>query len=583
MALTKNCKQCNCEFKIEDEDLEFYKKISPTFAGKTFEIPAPTLCFECRLRRRLTCRNVRNVYRRKSDQSGKELVSPYAPNSPYKIYSVEEFESDDFDVRSYDRDFDFTRPFFEQLKELQLEVPRPHASIVSATMENAEFVSGASYVKNAYMSFNVIANEDIYYCDSVFHSKKCIDCLFCLKVENSYECVSCSGLYGCFYCLNCQNSRNLYFCNNLNGCQDCFGCVNLTNKQYFVFNKPFSKENYENFIENFNFDEEGILKTKEKVKDLSNTLPHKFAQIIQCDNCTGTYLKNSKNCKNTFETNNAENINNGFTLQDNVKDSQDISNVFNNAEQCFEYISGGHNANNLLFCSYCFSNCRNLYYCDSCYNSSKNLFGCIGLIGREYCILNKQYSKEEYEALVVKIIEHMQKMGEWGEFFPIGFSAFAYNESLAGEYFPLSKDEALNLGSRWQDDNFDAQYVGPFYGPKNIKQYDPMLNTKSQSEIDQALKGIVKCEISGRPFKLIAQEIAFYIEHSLPIPTKHPKVRYEERFALRDPLKLYHRQCLCEEADHGHEGRCESELETTYAPERKEKVYCEDCYQRSVI
>jgi len=31
----------------------------------------------------------------------------------------------------------------------------------------------------------------------------------------------------------------------------------------------------------------------------------------------------------------------------------------------------------------------------------------------KYCILNKQYSKEEYEELVPKIIEHMQKTGEW--------------------------------------------------------------------------------------------------------------------------------------------------------------------------
>lgn len=52
------------------------------------------------------------------------------------------------------------------------------------------------------------------------------------------------------------------------------------------------------------------------------------------------------------------------------------------------------------------------YYCDSCHNS-EYLFGCIGLKRSKYCVLNKQYSKEEYEALVPRIIEHMKKAGEW--------------------------------------------------------------------------------------------------------------------------------------------------------------------------
>ena len=40
----------------------------------------------------------------------------------------------------------------------------------------------------------------------------------------------------------------------------------------------------------------------------------------------------------------------------------------------------------------------NVAYSQFCYNS-KDLFGCVGFV-TQYCILNKQYSKEEYEALV---------------------------------------------------------------------------------------------------------------------------------------------------------------------------------------
>jgi hypothetical protein len=63
--------------------------------------------------------------------------------------------------------------------------------------------------------------------------------------------------------------------------------------------------------------------------------------------------------------------------------------------------------------------------------------------GKEYCILNKQYSKEEYEALVPKIIEHMRTTGERGEFFDPSLSAFGYNETAAQDYFSLSRDAAL--------------------------------------------------------------------------------------------------------------------------------------------
>ena len=83
----------------------------------------------------------------------------------------------------------------------------------------------------------------------------------------------------------------------------------------------------------------------------------------------------------------------------------------------------------------------------------KNLFACIGLENKEYCIFNKQYSEEEYKTLVAKIIEQMTEAGEYGEFCPMELSMFAYNETVAQEYFPMTKEEALAKGLRWQDPN----------------------------------------------------------------------------------------------------------------------------------
>ena len=87
----------------------------------------------------------------------------------------------------------------------------------------------------------------------------------------------------------------------------------------------------------------------------------------------------------------------------------------------------------------------------------QNCFGCVGLKNKSYCIFNKQYSKQEYNELVPKIIEHMKHphpqplshrervAEERGEFFPARYSPYAYNETNAYDYFPLSREEIQSL------------------------------------------------------------------------------------------------------------------------------------------
>ena len=67
---------------------------------------------------------------------------------------------------------------------------------------------------------------------------------------------------------------------------------------------------------------------------------------------------------------------------------------------------------------------------------------------QKYCILNKEYSKDDFEALRVYIVEDMNKnpyvdskgrVFAYGEFFPPDLSRFAYNETSASQYFPLTK------------------------------------------------------------------------------------------------------------------------------------------------
>ena len=142
--------------------------------------------------------------------------------------------------------------------------------------------------------------------------------------------------------------------------------------------------------------------------------------------------------------------------------------------------------------------CHDIYYSENCY-SSDNLFGCIGLRKKSYCIFNKQYSKQEYEKLLPRLIEKLKASGEWGNFFPSFMSAFTYNESIANEYMPLSKEEAIAQGFRWKDDIPSTKGQGTMkYSdlPKNPQEYsDNLMNevlTGFFFEISKNINGFFK-------------------------------------------------------------------------------------------
>jgi len=184
---------------------------------------------------------------------------------------------------------------------------------------------------------------------------------------------------------------------------------------------------------------------------------------------------------------------------------------------------------------------------------------------KEYCILNKQYTKEEYERLVPKIIEQMQERGEWGQFFPRETSPFGYNESLVNHVFPLSREEALSQGWPWCD------YESP--APTAMKTIPAEQLPDSIDDIpDDVLEWAIVCEVTQKPFKIIPQELQFYRQMGLPLPRRHPDQRHLDRFELRNPQKLWQRKC----------DKCQRTIQTSYPPERPEKVFCEQCYLSEV-
>ncbi|MFA4930958.1 MAG: hypothetical protein WC570_03795 [Patescibacteria group bacterium] len=600
------CSQCSVQFQIPDSDREFLDKMAPTFDNKKYPIPVPTLCPQCRQRRRLAFRNDWCLYKRKSDKSGKEILSIFSPDKPYKVYGLHEWWADDWEATQYGREYDFNRDFFQQWKELQMVVPRL-ALYVDEASENCDFCNQITMSKDCYMAFGSTSNERCYYGSRMNYSKDCMDCLFAMKSEGCYQCVDVFSCYNLRYGQNCSNCADSWFLYNCRGCQDCLFCLNLQNKSHCIFNEQYTKEEYEKKKAELRlYLWSNIEKYRQQFAEWVKKFPHRFAQLIGTENVTGDNVENAKDCRAVFDGNNLENVSYAMFVND-TRDSRDVNYACDGTEWNYEVCTTGVSASHVLFSLDIWPNVANLYYCDSCSNGTRDCFGCIGLRGKQYCILNKQYSKEEYEKLVGKIIEQMTMAGEWGEFFPIGLSPFGYNESLGDDFMPMTKEGASKIGANWLDKDYGLKYDGPFYEPhEDVRKYNPAFATatagKASEEIDKALQGIIKCEVTGRPFRLISQEVRFCIRHGVPLPRVIPRQRHQDRLAMRNKRVLYSRQCMCEEKGSGnkdqgssggctHEGRCGNHFETTFTPagakamagEAGVKVYCEQCYQKLIL
>jgi len=346
----------------------------------------------------------------------------------------------------------------------------------------------------------------------------------------------------------------------------------LSHKQFCYKNQQLTEEEYKKkrseILENI---ETKLDDYKKEFQQIIISKAKKYSQMLRCENCSGDNIYDSKNCQACFKTSKSEDCKYCYDVV-NAKDSMDVTGFGIPIELVYESQNIGLGSGRCAFISFAYQ-LADSYYSEHCYYS-KNLFGCVGAKNHaEYCILNKQYQKDEYDKLVAEIIADMQKRGEWGEFFPANFSSFGYNETMANIYYPMTKEEAVKLGYFWQDISNDIEFSGTPYEPLPVVEYK-----KDETERRKILSSVLKCEKSGRPFKILPQELLFYIRNGIPIPRRHYAVRMMDRLSLINQNDLYHRQCMCEGDCKQHEGRCENYFKTTYPPEKPEKVFCERCY-----
>ena len=579
-AENRNCQNCKQDFTIDSEDFNFYEKI---------KVPPPTFCPECRTIRRLSFRNEISLFKRNCDfpDHNEKIISAFHPDEQLVIYDFKNWWSDKWDPMEYAKDYDFSQSFFEQWRDFRNNFP--FQSLSNSNSVNSEYCNVADDVRNCYLTSATEACDQVFYSNRVFHTKDSSDVYIVHRSELCYESVILFDCYHTLYSINCKSCVDSYFLYDCVGCVNCFGCTNLRNKSYCMWNEQLSKEEYFKRLKDIDLtDYETVSKLKEKFKDFYLKSLHRFANQVKVFNSTGDNIEGLKNSKSCFDlTGNTEDSKYIHWGALNIKDAYDAGPGVGDAELVYDVFDTGlGNYRNLFTSVVYYSN--NIEYSFNCYSCS-DLFACIGLRTKKYCIFNKQYTKEEYQKIVPKIIEHMNstpyidakgRVYKYGEFFPSELSPFAYNETVAQDYFPITKKEAESMGYRWRDREKSVHEIS-----LDALDIPNKLSEVSDDITEQVIKCLHgnKCEdrCSGA-FKVTKDELNLYRKMGVPIPRFCFGCRHDARLRKRNPMKLWHRSCMCDRNGHEHEGKCEVEFETSYAPERPEIIYCEKCYQKEV-
>lgn len=558
-AEQRNCQNCKNNFTIEAEDFDFYKKIN---------VPLPTLCPKCRLQRRMVWFKAFRLYKRKCDLCQKEKISMYRPDSRYTVYCPDCWWSDNWDPMSYGRGYDFSRPFFEQFDELLHEAPLLGLLIDKASMPTSPFNNYIGHGKNTYLTYYCDNNEDCSYGFFLSRNKSLFDSVSEWESEQSYDNINGYKNYqvnGCFS--NVHDSIDCSFVKDGKNSQHCFASANVFNKKYVFFNEQLTKDEYEKRRAEIDL---GSYKTYQKMKATAEevwkkSIPYPYYDYFS-ENCTGNYAFHSKNSKECYQSGYCEDSKFTFLIKNpTTKDCYDYADWGENALRLYECVTVGGNATDVKFSHDSGYGLSDVEYTNLAFSGNSNLFGCASVRNKQYCILNKQYSKEEYAVLRSKIIERMKAEGEYGEFFPMKLSPHDYNDTFANIFFPLTKDEVVARGLRWTESSA-SEY--------QTTQSSEDLPDHIKDVPDGILKQIIKCESCSRGYRITPDELQFLRRRSFPLPRRCPFCRIESKVKRWvGQLDLVGRIC----------SKCSARFRTPYKEKEWPKVYCKQCYQAEFL
>lgn len=577
VSQAKTCKNCQTSFSVDHDDQQFYGVLG---------VPSPTHCPQCRMQRRLAFRNERTLYKRGCDLCKQSIVSAYPIDAPFPVYCTKCWWSDGWDAMEYGRPYDSSKSFFQQFRELADTVP--HLGIPNTSNNfDSPYTSWMDWAKNCYLVFGSTKVEDSLYGELLYDCRDSMDLTNCNETERSYNCVNSKKCYGCVWSINCVSCNDCYFTFDCRGSNHCFLSYNLRNRSYYFLNEQLTKEEWHRRVDEVLGSHEKMQRAFETFKNLMRqSALHRYANFVQTVESTGNDLLQTKNAKMCFDSSKLEDCR-YVTYGDDIRDCQDVYAVVEGTQRSYELLSVNGAANS-AFLMGCWEGNIDIQLSNFVVDS-KNVIGSHSLRKKQNCILNRQYTAEEYNEIATRIKREMTEHEEYGEYFPIASSDFAYNETLAQDYHPLTKDEALKRGYRWRDD------IGGTYGKETmtVDQIPDSIADTPRSITEEVLA----CTKCTKNYRIIDREFDFYVKMKLPIPRLCTDCRYRLRLEFRNLRKLWNRECQCAGASskngkyantavhssHEQTQSCPVTFETTYADTREEIVYGDSCYQAEVV
>jgi hypothetical protein len=546
--VSSTCQSCKKQFSIEPDDLAFYEKIGA---------PLPTKCPWCRHQQRLAFWPFGKFNKRTCNFSGERVISIYSAQAPFPVYRNAEWYSDTWAPPALT--YDPSRPFFDQIFELQGKTPRPHQFGTQNT--NCDYSDDVWESKNCYLCRSLLSCENLSYCYRTIRCRDSYDLCYCYDTEQSYDCIYCFKVFNVRHAFDVRDSFDsafLYDCRNV---RNCFFCWNVRNREYCIKNIQYTKEEYEKKLGEYRLNtQEGVLAARKEFEEcLRNSAVHRANYNTKCVNSTGNYLTECKNCRECYFFENSENCSHIFRGPQN-KDVHDAAGVLRS--ELVYNVSQLGDGYRLFHSNYC-TNCRESEYLDYCFEC-EYCFGCVGLRKKKYCILNTQYSKEEYEALRAKIVDDMKARGEYGQFFPYRMACGGYNLSLAGIFFPHTEEEVRAMGALWEEEGGSGTQGREVYEPPN-----DIADVR-----DEVTGKALVCTETKRAFNVTPEELSFLRRHHIPLPREYPDVRTLHR--IQRLFSIFSREATCY--------FCRKIITTFYPPEWGfQKIACDECYLKEVV
>lgn len=540
---------------MTDEEIGWYKK---------FNVPPSLRSPLARMRILSGFLNGFQWWWHRHAETGQLLLSYVHPTSGLKVLPDQEWLAKDFS--SQGREYSAAKPFFEQFRQLQTAVPMKAAGNLIEP-ERSMTIASFGDIDSYFVSDS--KTRDCFFALSAANSERSAEIHNVLQAVDSYHIDNAFNTNRSQYIRDARDILDSSFGFNVYDCADCFGAASRKHKKYLFFNEQLSAEEYKKRRTAIDLGRRSVAEEwKEKFNAFlsKETIWPQNLSVFE-RNSTGEYLVRVRNCRMCYAC--VHYCSNLYWSAFGGNQARDSAFLMAGGWLSNTYASVAINKSANCSFSYFLSHCQNLEYCFQCLNC-ENCFGCVGLQRKNFYIFNKPYSQTEYWQRLDELKCAMLERGEYGEFFPLGFSPVYFLQSASAMYWLSGEKEAKQLG---------AAIYAPSSADAIGEDRIDTSNARSAAEIPDSIDDIgdewcgvpIRDEALGRYFTFLKPEIALYRKLRVAPPNKHFIRRIAEMIQEANSAVFEEKKC----------DKCGKtmivSINKTF-PEKK--IYCTECFKK---